>query len=47
MDAVLQQVRPRVSDAAFRTLRSALVRELERQHRAHEREVRGQSEWDL
>jgi hypothetical protein len=47
MDAVLQQVRPRVSDAAFRTLTSALVRELERQHRAHQREVRGQSGWDL
>ncbi|HEX6745690.1 MAG TPA: hypothetical protein VF092_00140 [Longimicrobium sp.] len=47
MDAVLQQVRPRVSDAAFRTLTSALVRELERQYRAHEREVRGQSGWQL
>lgn len=47
MDAVWQQMRPYLSDAAFRTLTSALVRELERQHRAHEREVRGQSGWDL
>jgi hypothetical protein len=47
MDAVLQQVRPRVSSAAFQTLTSALVRELERQHRARKREVRGQSGWDL
>lgn len=47
VDAVLQQVRPRVSDAAFRTLTSALLRELEHQRRAHEREVRGQSGWEL
>jgi hypothetical protein len=47
VDAVLERVRPRVSDVAFRTLTSALVRELERQHRAHEREVRGPSGWEL
>ena len=46
-DAVLQQVRPRVSDAAFRTLTSALVREIERHRRTHEREVRGPSGWEL
>jgi hypothetical protein len=47
IDAVLQQLRLRVSDAAFRTLTSALLREVERQRRAHEREVRGQSGWEL
>jgi len=47
IDAVLQQVRPRISDAAFRTLTSALLREVERQRRAHEREVRGERVWEL